>query len=300
MYILYMIYNNSNSNNNNNNNNLENEIEETNTITMNLENLQQLYSNLLISYQQAVANYVNYLNNLTSNGSNDQYIALQGQSFSGTGTAGESNATSLPSCIASCSNLSTCTGATFVSNQCLIRTGDSPIVPSSQDSYAIIPESKSLLLNIENINNQLIFVNQQITNIMSNANPLYASQVSQRFQKQQTLISNYEKLMEERKKIQDLLKEYETLDNTASNDKIMINRNYYTYILLLFLAIAVIFILYKIALPISKTTAYTGETIQYGGDLGMNAYFIVFCIILFLFVVNYFIQYKDNYNLFSQ
>jgi hypothetical protein len=291
---------NTNSNNNNDNDNLENEIEQTNTITMNLENLQQQYSNLLISYQQAITNYVNYLNQLTSNGGNDQYIALQGQAFNGTGSAGESKANTLPTCIASCSNLSTCTGATFVSNQCLIRTGDSPIVPSSQDSYAIIPESKSLLLNIENINNQLIFVNQQITNIMSNANPLYASQVSQRFQKQQTLISNYEKLMEERKKIQDLLKEYETLDNTESSDKIMINRNYYTYILLLFLAIAVIFTLYKIALPISNTSSYTTQTIQYGGDLGMNAYFIVFCIILFMFIVNYIIQYKDKYNLFSQ
>ena len=39
-----------------------NEIQHSNSITMDLENLRQKYSNLLIQYKGAVADYVKYLN----------------------------------------------------------------------------------------------------------------------------------------------------------------------------------------------------------------------------------------------
>ena len=58
-----------------------------------------------------------------------------------------------------------------------------------------------LLSNMENINQQLIQVNQQLSDKMKNANPLYDSQVSERFQQQKKLIQNYEELMKEREKV---------------------------------------------------------------------------------------------------
>lgn len=130
---------------------------------------------------------------------NEPYVSIQGQAFNGTGVAGESQATTLQECQAACSNLENCTGATFVSNQCLLRTGDSPIVPSTENSYAIVPKSKQLLLAIENTNQQLISINQQITNQISNSQPLYNSQEIERSQQQETLISNYKTLVEEKK-----------------------------------------------------------------------------------------------------
>lgn len=278
--------NNNITNNNITNNNIKNEIEETNTITMNLENLQQQYSNLLISYQQAVANYLNYLSQMNST-TEENLIELPGKAYNGTGSAGASQATNLQDCIASCSNSSNCTGATFVSNQCLLRTGDSPIISSSENSYAIIPKSKKLLLTMENINEKLINVNQNITRVMNKANPLYNSQVEQRFEQQQNLIQNYWKLNEEREKILSLLKEYETLDNTSINDKIKITQNYYTYIFLLILAVASIFILYKLSY-LGSSTAIMTPTVQYGGDLGINAYFIVFIIVIIILFIGYF------------
>ena len=216
---------------------------------------------------------------------NEPLVSIVGQAFNGTGSAGSSQATNLQDCIASCSNTPNCTGATFVSNQCLLKTGDSPIIPSSQNSFAIIPESEKLLLIMENINQQLISVNQEITNKMGSANPLYDSQVTARAQEQQKLIQNYEELIEEREKILRLMKEYETLDNTASNDEIKIDSNYYTYILLLILAIVVIFLLYKLSLFGSKTSTSTStSTSQYGGDSGLNFYFIGICIVVFAII----------------
>ena len=311
--------NSSNNNNNissNSNFNLQNEIEQTNSITMDLENLQQQYSNLLISYQQALANYVNFLNqqsnlqceNNTNENANctqisqsnyningDPLVGIMGQAFNGTGSAGESQATNLQDCIASCSNTPNCSGATFVSNQCLLRTGDSPLVPSTQDSYAIVPESVKLLLIMENINQQLININQQITSKMTTANPLYDSQVTARFQQQQTLIKNYEELMKERENILNLLKEYETLDNTSSNDQIKITSNYYTYILLFILAIVFIFLLYKLSSIGSSNSTTQSSMTQYGGMKYSHELIAILCIIsigiiLFVYFIKYFRQ----------
>jgi hypothetical protein len=219
---------------------------------------------------------------------NEPYVSMTGYAFNGTGSAGQSSATNLQDCIASCSNTSNCTGATFVSNQCLLRTGNSPIVPSSIDSYAIVPESVKLLFIIENINQELINVNQQISNQMTSANTLYDSQTEQRFQQQQNLIKSYTELMEERKDIQNLLKEYETLDNTTSNDVITINQRFYTYIFLFILVVVIVFILSKLSYP--STSKMTVPTVQYGGDLGMSAYFILFVIIFITVCIKYLTQ----------
>jgi len=217
---------------------------------------------------------------------NEPYVSIQGYAYNGTGGAGASQASNLQDCIAACSNSQNCSGATFVSGQCLLRTGDSPIVPSTPNSYAIVPESMKLLSNMENINQQLIQVNQQLTSKMQTANPLYDSQVSARFQQQKTLIQNYEELMKERENILNLMKEYETLDNTSSNDEIRINSNYYTYILLLILAVAVIFLLYKLGGSSSNTSST--PTAQYGGDVGSNIYLIVVGVILVILFIQYF------------
>ena len=275
----------------NNKFNLQNEFEETKSMTMDLEVLQQQYSNLLISYQQAVSDYVSYLNQQSQlsqpnyNINKQPYVSIQGYAYNGTGGAGATQASNLQECIAACSNSENCSGATFVSGRCLLRTGESPIVPSTQTSYAIVPESMKLLFNMENINQQLIQVNQQLTDKMKTANPLYDSQVSSRFQQQQLLIQNYEELIRERDNILSLIKEYETLDNTSSNDEIKINSNYYVYILLLILVIACTYLLYKLATNSSNTTS--PATIQYGSDLGTNIYLIAIGIILVILFINY-------------
>ena len=261
-----------------------NESQNINSVTMDLENLRQQYSNLLIQYQSAVADYINYINTLSTN-SKQELVSIQGQAFNGTGSDGQSSATTLQDCMASCSNSSTCTGATFISNKCEIRIGDSPIVPSTQDSYAIIPKGKQLLLNMENINQQLLNINNELSKKIKVSEPLYYEENNQNKLKNKELIKNYQQLLEERGKIELILKEYETLDNTENQNQIKITKNYYTYILLLILAIVVIFLLNKI---FSKNTP---QQIQYGGELGTNAYYIILGLIIFVVILHYIIKY---------
>ena len=284
-----------------------NENQNSYSVTMDLENLRQKYSNLLIQYKGAVADYVNYLNvqsqqpgdNLTENDinlnttttpnykiNNKQLVSIQGQAFNGTGSAGQSSATTLQDCIASCTSSETCSGATFISNKCQLRIGDSPIVPSSQDSYAIIPKGKQLLLNMEDINQQLLDVNKQLVNKIQVSEPVYDQTASETTSKNQELIQNYEELIQERDRIAQILNEYETLDNTENEGQIKISKNYYSYILLIILAFVVGLLLYKM-FGSGNVNSTPAPTIQYGGDLGVNAYCIVFGLILLIIIINF-------------
>ena len=207
--------------------------------------------------------------------------------YPGTGSAGQSTATTLQECQADCASNSNCTGATFVSGKCNIRVGDSPIIPSSNDSYAIVPKGKQLLMNMNDLNSQLLSINKEITDKIKIGEPVYKKVESENEIKTQELIKNYKELEIERDNIRKLLKEYETLDLTENENQVKITQNYYTYILLFILAIAVIFLLIKLT---SSGTQSTVPTVQYGGELNVKAYYILFVIIIMALVVKFLIK----------
>lgn len=341
-----------------------------NSITMDLENLQQIYSNVLIQYKQAVTDYINYLNTeaqqpcnkyksdsknvdqkcyeyiwkkagcsttgivnastdwaksqtlngliydsflwstLTDDthrqgcyGSSTNYsnqtqpnyniedktfVTVKEAAYVGTGNAEQTTATTLEECQTACADSSTCSGATFVAGKCNLRIGNSPIIPSSSDSYAIVPKGKQLLMNMEDLNQQLLNINREITKKMNIGNPVYNEFKTRNDEKSRELIQTYKELESERENIRQLLEEYKTLDTTENENQIKITQNYYTYILLSILAIAIIFLLVKISIPDKQTTA---PMIQYGGELNQNAYYIIFAIILIATGVNFWVKY---------
>ena len=255
------------------------------SIIIDLENLQQKYSNLLIKYKQAVTDYVTYLNK-ENNKKSVKFVSIKGMSYTGTGSAGNSTATTLQECQANCSANPKCTGATFVASKCNLRTGDSSILPSSNNSYVIIPKSKQLLMNMNDLNSQLLDINKEITNKIKIGKPIYNEFESKNKIKTQELIKNYKELETERENIRTLLEEYETLDTTENENQIKITQNYYTYILLFILAIASVFLLIKI----SSSAPSTAPTVQYGGQLNIKAYYILFAIIIAIIGVNFLIK----------
>ena len=208
---------------------------------------------------------------------NPPLTSIKGMAYLGTGSAGQSTATTLQECQAACSASSTCSGATFVAGKCNLRTGDSPIIPSSNDSYAIIPKGKQLLMNMNDLNEQLLNINKQITEKIKTGEPVYYDYKSQNDDKSQELMQNYKELETERENIRKLLEEYETLDTTENENQIKITQNYYSYILLVLLAIGIIFLLVKLS---SQGTPSSAPVLQYGGQLNVRAYYVLFAIIL--------------------
>jgi len=340
----------------------------TNSTTLELENLQQKYSNVLLQYQQAVADYISYLNieaqqpclnfsadsknidqkcydyiwkkagcnttgvvnantswaqSQTLNGliydsflwatltdnthrqscygtstkystatepnykiNNNPLTSIQGMSYVGTGTAGQSTATTLQTCQASCSQNTNCTGATFVSGKCNLRTGDSPIMPASYDSYAIVPAQKKLLMNMDHLNQQLLTINTELQTKIKASQTIYYQIEGDVNNEYKNLIQTYGQLELDRENILELIKQYETLDSTENENQIIITKNYYTYVLLVILVIAIIALLVKMSMSGS-----TAPTVQTGGQLNSSAYYIVFIMVSLIIVINFSIKY---------
>jgi NADH:ubiquinone oxidoreductase subunit 3 (subunit A) len=170
----------------------------------------------------------------------------------------------------------------------MIRTGDSLVVSSSPNSYAIIPKGKQLLLNMEDINKQLLDINTQITKKIKVSEPIYNKTNQETYLKNKELIDTYEKLLDERKTIVEILNQYESLDNAENENQIKTTKHYYTYILLSILVIAIIIILYRMS---GSGTSTVTPIIQSGGDLGPSAYYIVFGLIIFVIILRFVINY---------
>jgi ABC-type dipeptide/oligopeptide/nickel transport system permease component len=140
------------------------------------------------------------------------------------------------------------------------------------------------------INNNII----QIQNKTNNGQPLYETQTQERRSQTQNLISQFIQLTEERNKLDEMVGEYQTLDKEQTQGDIMINQNYYSFLLLLALAIIIIIALYLFNGSNTTPSSNSDNILQTGGKLGSNAYYLVFGIILLMFITNYSVKNSMN------
>lgn len=261
-----------------------------NSVVLRLEHLTNEYDNILLKYQQAVANYTSFLQQ-TDNLSKSPFIHLKGNSYWGQNPVGDQSVytdVKTPSaCEALCSKTSGCSGATFANNngmfECFLRSGDGQVVPSGSQDYAIVPLSKKYLLNIHNLNQQLTDLNQEIVSLIAKkGETIYSSEQAQRAVKGKQLQDNYNKLVQERKIVEQKIQSFQDLESEEYNSELSTNSNYLSYILLLTLAIFIIFILVKI----SFGNGSAGN--QPGGVLSFKAYYIIFAILFFILFIYYY------------
>jgi hypothetical protein len=219
--------------------------------------------------------------------------AIKGQVFWGTSQVGFNNSATLEECQASCASTTGCTGATFNPTDhgqpmCWLRGGEGDILGGIANDYAIIPKAKQLLTIVQKINQQLTSINQEIQGKTSAGKGLYESKTTATKNKNQELITQFIQLRREREKIEEMVNEYQTLDQAQDAGSIKINQNYYSFVLLLALVVIIIFILYKFFGGKTATPAIPSPTIQSGGQLGNSAYYIIFGIIFAILLVHYY------------
>jgi hypothetical protein len=217
--------------------------------------------------------------------------SVQGSTYWGTTAISQNNSATLQECEASCASTNGCTGATFNGSahgqpMCWLRGGDGTTSSGLDTDYAIVPKGKRLLMIVQAINEKLTNINQQIQNKTNKGQPLYDAQSQSRKLKTAELIGQFLQLTKERENIDKMVTEYQTLDQAQNEGDISINQNYYSFILLLALVVIIIIILSIFAT--SKQTQTSPSSLQSGGELGMNAYYIVFGIILFILAVKFF------------
>jgi hypothetical protein len=224
-------------------------------------------------------------------------ITIKGKTFWGTGQQSVRSGGTVEQCKALCSSTAGCSGATYKpdvngKSMCWLRTGEGQLTPALNTDVAIIPEAQKYLLTIDSINSKLINTNQQIQTIIGQSVPAYNSMKIKGQENNNELLENYNQLLNEREKISELLDSYEVLEQTEKQGDIKVNKNYYSYFLLVIIAIGAVILLYKF-LNVNTNTG-TNTSIQTGGEVSEKTSIFLLIIIVIILVINYYTNIKTT------
>lgn len=187
-----------------------------------VKTLQKEYEVILQQYQEAGKNYISYLQNSDSS----NYTALQGRTWWGIEGINESSAETQAECENMCASDEKCSGATFnpVKKYCWTRTGDGSLSAGLDDDYALIPQQKSALIVMKGLNDQLLSINEQITNELKKSNPYIQQQSQEKNMQQQKLSESYQKLLEQKMEMEKQLQEYYSIEQDYDNQSLYVNQ----------------------------------------------------------------------------
>lgn len=225
------------------NNNNDSFIKPLNNNQITLHNLLNEYNIVLNQYEELLKN-VNY--------DKDHYVQLKGRVFWGSYGLSQSSSNSVKDCENMCLNNKSCSGATFDLNKkfCYIRSGDGSISSGTENEYAIVSNYKYNLSNLQILNDKLIDLNQEINNLINNSD-VYVKQLNNTKNIQQNeLLNNYKILLDEKRKINEMIEEYEEIDKSYNDTHLVVERNNGIFNMWIILAIIVLIITLKIVFEI--------------------------------------------------
>ena len=227
-------------------------------------------------------------------------VSTRSQTYWGSGQAGSqgvyTNVTTADDCAALCSSTTGCSGATFNpidhgEPMCWLRSGDAAIGPGLYNDYSIVPEKKKYLEIMKSINAKLNDTNQQIMYLTNRSEREFDGLSNRASNNKLELVNNYKVLQKERNKIDEMLKVFDDLDESQVNTELSTNQNYYSFILLSVIAVAICVMLYFFSRGASKPTSIL-QTIQQGGKKSASFLFFanIFCAVILILIFIIFIK----------
>lgn len=209
-----------------------------------MEMLSNKFNSLLTQYQNT---YQDFLNTISSN--NNSFTSIDNSAFVGGSNINTIQNSSVDNCLTSCSSSESCTGATFDNSQntCILSNGNGNIV-KSQNQTAIVKQALYYSYQLQQINQELTNTNNTMMNLADdNSNNMKQTQKNTS-EKAEILQKNYNVLEQERMEIEQIIRQYETLNSAYENGSINTTSNYYSYILYLIIAVFLVFLLFKFSL----------------------------------------------------
>ena len=242
-----------------------------------MEILSNQFNSLLTQYQDTYQQFVNIIGS-TTDGSNN-LTTIPNSAFIGESNTNTIQNSSLDNCVSSCNSTTSCSGATFNDqlNTCTLSSGNGSIAQSSSET-AIVQQALYYSNQLQNLNQQLLTINDQMTSISNNNMNNYQTTSQNVTSKAQILSNNYQELQNERLQIDEMVRQYDTLNSALQNESISLTSNYYSYILFLLIVIVLIYILFKYSIPNQQYGG--GSHIKMSGKL-MLMFFVLGAIIIF-------------------
>ena len=245
-----------------------------------MQSLTNQFNELLTEYQETSKKYYDLINKKDTS-----FTEIHDYSFIGESelnVLGESN---VSACQSVCSANNSCSGATFETTlkNCTLSKGNGIIIPTS-NSVAIVHQTIYYSNKLKELNNQLTYLNQQ----MSENYNKYSKNKYQSQEQEVVMMNNNAILIEERKQIDEMLNQFKTLNSAYEDGNIQVNASYMNYVVFLFVVIFLVFLLLRFSI--------SGP--QYGGgNKSMNKdYIIPFSVFLFsvIIILNVFFTYMNN------
>ena len=209
-----------------------------------IQTLSNKFNTLLSEYQSTYSDFIDVVN------SNDNtFITVDNTAFNGTNIIKTIPMSNVNSCSTSCSSNTSCTGATFTStNNCVLSSGNGNII-NTANSSAIVKKALFYTYQLQKINQELMNLNQEINNNVEPTYNTYQTNLDKIKVREKAIKQNYLVLTQDRENIAKLVREFETLDSVQENGDIKATMNYYNYIVLVFIAILLLFLLLRFSIP---------------------------------------------------
>jgi lipopolysaccharide export LptBFGC system permease protein LptF len=210
-----------------------------------IQMLSNKFNSLLTQYKET---YDEFLNTIGSN--DNSFKSLPEAAFIGRNNIDTIQGSNVNNCMKSCSKNQSCSGATFDKQRktCSLSSGTGNII-NSPNQTAIIKQALYYTHQLENINAELTTVNKNMMTLVTSQMGDYRETKNLNAEKSEILQHNYKILQEERMQIEDMIRQYQTLNSAYENQSINTTSYYYSYIMYLLIIIFLIMLLLRYSLP---------------------------------------------------
>lgn len=207
-----------------------------------MEMLSSKFNSLLTQYQDTYQEFLNAINS-----KNSTLKTVSNSAFIGQNSINTIQESSVNNCLTSCENNSLCSGATFDNslNTCTLNSGTGNVI-ASNNKTAIVKQALYYSNQLKELNNELINLNNSMMQQSNSKMNSYSQTQEINNEKAIILNKNYNTLEEERSQIEEMIRQYETLNSAYENGNINVTSNYYSYIIYLFIAIFLIYLLLRV------------------------------------------------------
>jgi len=212
------------------------------------QTLSQQFNTLMTQYKDTYKNYTNAIN------SNDNsFKQIPNSSFVGESNLSVLGGSNVDACQTSCSSNTLCSGATFNSslNNCTLGSGDGQIT-KADSSVAIVQQALYYSNQLKQLNIQMTDLNSQMINLSKNSYEETNQNQTQISQQQEIMYNNYDVLLDERLQIENLSRQFQTINAAYNDTNMTVNANYTKYIVFIFVALLLILFVIKIAFSSSQ------------------------------------------------
>jgi len=183
------------------------------TDILKIEALEREYNAVLKQYEEA---YKNCNDELKQNLDEKQrsFKTFTNRAYWGTMGLKEGTVGAETDCENMCASNPKCTGATFntVNRYCWTRGGNGSLAATSNGNIAILPTVKGCVVTLNALNNRLIKINKELTQLIETTNSQLAAEDAKDKNSKQQLHKYYAQLLKERLQMAEILAEHKTID----------------------------------------------------------------------------------------